>query len=229
MNNIQQLIKNACLLNLKEESCGFFYDDSIYPCTNIAVNKANSFKISSKDYIIANKIKPLGIYHSHPNGPQKHSLYDRIKSEQNNLSSIVYDLKSDSFNYYFPNGFLKKYLGIPFKIGANDCLSLARKFFKNEYNVNIIDYPRSEDWQDKNPNYFIDNYEKENFIEVKEAKEGDIFLIKFLKNYPPTHILIYLGGELVLHHPRNEPSCITIYSEPWQIRTAITLRHKICF
>ena len=59
----------------------------------------------------------------------------------------------------------KDYLGIPFKhLGRDrngvDCYGLLKLYFKEQLNIDIVDWWYEPDWSKKGCNYFISNYSK---------------------------------------------------------------------
>ena len=59
-----------------------------------------------------------------------------------------------------------------------------------------------------NPNYILNNFEKEGFysIDFKNIKENDILIFNIYGI--PCHLAIYMGNGLILHHPENDKSVI---------------------
>jgi proteasome lid subunit RPN8/RPN11 len=103
----QKTIKKLALGKPNEEICGLLSIDdneqlNIIPCKNVSLKKQEHFLINGRDYLKATSIgQIIGIYHSHPNG-NTFSELDKNNALGHNLISIIYDIKSNTFNEYHP-------------------------------------------------------------------------------------------------------------------------------
>ena len=233
LSNIQKSqIKEWALKNPNEETCGLIYisgeNINISKCKNIASNKKEYFEIDPLSYLrISNNKKNqiIGIFHSQV--MDQPSELDYMVAKSHNCKSIIYCVKTDEF-FEVEDLNLKytKYLYRPFIMGKDDCLSLIIDFYKNEYNINITNFPREEDWYKNNPNIIEENIEKENFIiikELKDVKEGDILVFK---NKIYKHLGIYLEKNLVLHSPYHKKSMVEKLNNESKEKIKLILRHK---
>ncbi len=120
-----------------DEVCGFLlgHEDKllrtitgILPVDNIAANKKNTFQISPKDYLKAerfadeNNLQLLGVYHSHPNCPA-------IPSEQDRLAAQPF------FSYLILSVIDKKVTSIR-SWNLNECFQFDEDFLMSNYNIN---------------------------------------------------------------------------------------------
>jgi len=223
---IKQKIKEYALKDKPNECCGLIVSKGnvkfLFPCKNIASNKENYFEMCPHDYLKASREnKIIGMYHRQCNAGA--SLYDYIISYGHNIYSIVYSWKTDSF--FEINSYLYKYIkyiGKEFEIGKQDCFSLIREFYKNEYNININNYNRKDGWEKDNPNIIQENYLKEGFTETDllNIKEGNI--IEF-GNY---HFGIYINNNLLLHHRRNKLSNVEPLNDEYKRKITHCYKYK---
>mgnify|MGYP001218851385 CR=1 FL=1 len=228
-NNIQESIRKYSLENPDKEVCGLILvsgnNTFIYKCKNIAQNSKKHFELNPFDYLRAlddGRNKIVGFFHS-----QKSTLpspIDIINYQNHKLPSYIYSFQSDEV-FEVTDKHLKynKYLGRTFEIGVNDCFSLVINYYKDEFNINIFNYPRQDGWYEKNPNIIKDNYKKEGFrllLNNEPLIEGDI--LEFFN----THFSIYLDGDLLLHHPRGRYSTIEKFDMPW--KNKVTNIYRLC-
>ena len=103
--------------------------------------------------------------------------------------------------------------------GVTDCWSLVRDYYKEEKNIELIDYERLMLPEEFIQKPLFEKYaERTGFRELaKEEKleTGDVLLMSILH---PTlnHVAIFLG-DMVLHHLADRLSCREPYSE-WLLK-----------
>lgn len=222
----------------EEEVCGLIVENTDDFCVvkteNIARNKKHSFEISpmiftSLDY---RGLIPHAVYHSHPNDKDTFSVLDKINADALKYELVMYHNKSQSFKVYHPKNEDEAYVGRPFKLGESDCVSLVRDFYKEELNININKYDVNKYWIKKG-NLILDNYKKEGFervfneeFELKDLNLYDLIICKNEKFDFPCHVMIYLGGGMVLQHIRDYYSTVSSYQDHMRKNTMFVLRHK---
>lgn len=225
-NLLKQQIKEHALKTPLEETCGLICSsgDSLlyYPCKNMSSNKKNHFEVSVFDYLrISENNKIVGMAHSQQSILP--SSLDIVNSLGHNIKSYIYSTEHDQFIEVTENHLkYSKYLGLSFEINKNDCLSIVKNFYKNEFGIILGEYFRTDNWYKDNPNIIKESYEKENLIEVnkKELRFGDILVFSF------AHLGIYLEKDLLLHHTRDKYSNIEKLEDPLLNRLSLCLRHK---
>ena len=104
---MKEKIKNECIKNPEEESCGFLLFErkrtKLVPYVNCAENKKINFRISFADFIKTRKKGEIfGIYHSHVDGNSEFSEKDIIHSREIMLPYFLYSIKSDKHNLLIP-------------------------------------------------------------------------------------------------------------------------------
>jgi cell wall-associated NlpC family hydrolase len=224
-------IKGFSLQNSNEETCGLILlkDNKyiVYPCKNISYYKANHAILNPLDYVRASKIgRIVAHFHSHPES-DKPSFMDYLSAVNHNLYSVIYSIKSNKFYIIEPK--LSDYLNLDYKCGISDCYSLIRNYFNKELNIKINDYNREEKWWEKEPDLIINNIKNEGGIEVeyKDLKINDLILFSF--NGALSHFSIYLGNDMILHHPVGDKSIISELNDSLKRRISKVIRHKDLF
>lgn len=231
-SNIVKKIAKHCNFNKKEESCGFITikkdELNIFECENDSENPKETFKISAKDYMQANRQgRILGVYHSHLK-ENKFSGMDKQVSRLHNLPFIIYHIPKKELNIYIPEENENKLIGVDFELGINDCYSMVKKYLKMKKDIFIKDYKRESGWykQDLISKYF----KEEGFVKIDDEepyREDDMLVLSYYEDVP-THILIYIGNNVVLHHPNKRVSCFSLYTNAQKKRLMYRLRHKEC-
>lgn len=121
----------------------------------------------------------------------------------------------------------KQYLGKEFKLGVQDCYTIVREFFKNEFGIILKNYARYEGfWKDRS--LYRDYFKHEGFVlldEYESLQKGDIIIVSYNSKYP-SHALIYLGETQILHHPTDKKSTLDTYRSVWKNLTSCVVRHK---
>lgn len=231
---ILQQIKDHSLSESPNECCGLIImSNNVYVvvrCENIAKDKTSNFEISPIDYLVAStQGKIIAYYHSHCLDSQPDTLtpLDLLISTENKLPIILYHVPSDSFRV---GGELEysEYIGRKFNFDTSDCLSLVEEFYKNEFNIKLDHVPRDENWFKADPNKIRNEYEKHGFFEVDKEKPrfGDLLVIEYNHSFP-SHFMIYLSDDEILHHRAGGYSTIEKYNNTLKDMTSMCLRHNI--
>ena len=231
---IFKTIKEFALESAPNECCGFLLDIDnsihIFKCKNSAEDSLNNFLISPKEYIKASLIgKILYSYHSHPS--EKHSdnftLLDKLNSIEHKIPMIVYNITNDKFSFFEDNHINSEYIGQPFEYNKNDCLSLVERFYEKEFKIQFIKRNRDENTIKDDPKIFIrniDNYGFQELTDKEELKYGDIIITN--SAFGPTHLMIFIGNNEILHHRIHGYSTTEIYSNLYKKNTVKRIRHK---
>jgi proteasome lid subunit RPN8/RPN11 len=228
---VKKDIRNHAKRVFPQEACGVIVStslgDVITPCRNDSLTPLNTFIINSVDYLAASKLGQIvGFYHSHCQVLKEMSEVDKRISQGHGIPSLVYFVPENLFIEY--NGEIgdsfSQYTGKDFVIGEQDCYSIIQQFYKNEYQIELGDYSRDENWRKSNPNIYLDNYKKEGFKDVfGQPKRGDVIIFKF--KTPADHTAIYLGENFILHQPKRK-SCIELLNERYKKYIYSIVRHK---
>ena len=220
--------KETALLHAKDqdpkESCGLLLNkkgkEKYYPCNNLSMTQHQCFIIDPIDYVKADNLgEIIAIVHSHPITPPTPSQADRISCEHSNLPWYIVNPKTEQWADLKPEGYKPELCGRPWVWGITDCWSLVRDWYKEEKNIELIDYERSMTPEEFLKNPLFEKYAKNTgFRELandEALKKGDVLLMSILH---PTlnHVAIFLG-DMVLHHLADRLSCKEPYSE-WLLK-----------
>ena len=104
---IDKKIKKASFRKPKEEVCGFIIlkDDEfdILEVENMAEDKESEFYISAKSFLYARENNQLvAVFHSHPNGNEEPSEYDKNCSEATCIPFVIFSNQTRKFSAYIP-------------------------------------------------------------------------------------------------------------------------------
>ena len=234
--NLSQDIKDQILDHAKEETpnecCGLIIirkgRTKYIRCKNIAELPKHTFVLASDDYIKAeDEGEIVGVAHSHPYEPPIPSDGDKVACEKSGVPWYIVNPQTERWGYYEPSGFELPYVGRKFQFGIIDCYTLVRDYFKKEFNLQLRDYYRADEFWKKGQSLYEDNFMKEGFIKIPldEIKKHDLLFMQLESNLP-NHAAIYLGDQQVLHHVQGRLSSRDILGEYYIKNTAFAARHK---
>ena len=189
--------------------------EKYFPCRNLSMTAHQCFIIDPEDYVRADNIGEIkAIVHSHPVTPPFPSEADKLGCEQSKLPWHIVNPKTEQWGYYEPCGYKPPLKGSPWVWGVTDCWSLVRDFYKEEKNIELLDYERPVTPQEFNDIPLFERYaERTGFKELdpnETLKNGDILLMSIMYN-TLNHVAIFLDGD-VLHHLTDRLSCKEPYS-----------------
>lgn len=168
------------------------------------------FRVNPKDYLKASNLGEIvAVYHSHTNGNQNFSEFDKFNSINHNITYVMYCPENNSLLQFSPScGEFNRYIGRKFNIGNTDCYSLVRDFYEAELGVSLGHYYRDQDWKSYLEELFDKHFENEGFFEVSSLNKYDCVLFNSGGDKPCSHIALYLGNGLILHQPARSYSRI---------------------
>ena len=189
--------------------------EKYFPCRNLSMTAHQCFIIDPEDYVRADNTGEIkAIVHSHPVTPPFPSEADKLGCEQSKLPWHIVNPKTEQWGYYEPCGYKPPLKGRPWVWGVTDCWSLVRDFYKEEKNIELLDYERPVTPQEFNDVPLFERYaERTGFKELdpnETLKNGDILLMSIMYN-TLNHVAIFLDGD-VLHHLTDRLSCKEPYS-----------------
>ena len=220
--------KNAALKHAKEqdpkESVGLLIvikgKEQYYPCNNLSTYSQQCFILDPEDYVKADALGEItAIVHSHPVTPPSPSQADKVSCEQSGLKWHIVNPKTETWGYCEPTGYKPPLIGRQWVWGVTDCWSLVRDYYKEQYNIQLLDYQRPTTPQDFLDNPLFEQYaERTGFRELnkdEKLQKGDVLLMSILH---PTlnHVAIFLGDE-ILHHLADRLSTREPYNE-WLLK-----------
>lgn len=120
-------------------------------------------------------------------------------------------------------------IGLPFLMGKRDCFALSRNFFKQNFDLDIIDYARPQDWEADNLNlielcYEHAGFEKLTNFKFKDLRPGDVLCMS-IGSSNPNHFAIYVGDNTMIHHLSGRFSTDEPFRDFWRNVTSFVLRH----
>lgn len=214
-NSVINKIKEDCKIRPHEEACGLIVINGnidIISCENKSKFPKKSFYIDEKIVDnISKKHRIIGYYHSHIyDNCDKLSWVDKSLAEVTKKISILYALKCDKIEVYYPNGWVAPLIGRDYVTGLFDSFSLVKDFYK-ELNINNhFSYHRYttpiHQFSVNNSDIFEKILKKYNFFILEEKKDN--CLCMFLINDNIHDFGIYLGENLYLTHFYEEKSKI---------------------
>lgn len=212
-----------------KEVCGLIISRkrkySYIQCTNIA-DGANEFIIDPAEFAdAADKGTVLAVVHSHVNVNPNPSQADLISIERHKLPFLIVNYPLNTWTYTEPSGYKAPLIGRQFVHGITDCYALLIDYYKQELNLDIMDFDRRSEWWTKGDNLYLENYEKAGFVQVDELQKHDIILMQ-VGSQVPNHCAIYLGDNVILHHVMGKASSRDVYGGYWKKITTHIVRHK---
>ena len=220
--------KDAALKHAKEqdprESVGVLIvikgKEQYYPCNNLSTYSQQCFILDPEDYVKADALGEItAIVHSHPVTPPSPSQADKVSCEQSGLKWHIVNPKTEMWGYCEPTGYKPPLIGRQWVWGVTDCWSLVRDYYKEQHNIQLLDYERPTTPQDFLDNPLFEQYaERTGFRELnkdEKLQKGDVLLMSILH---PTlnHVAIFLGDE-ILHHLADRLSTREPYNE-WLLK-----------
>jgi cell wall-associated NlpC family hydrolase len=120
-------------------------------------------------------------------------------------------------------------VGIPFEYGKDDCFSLARRFYADNFNIEIPNFARPVDWWEHGLDLYNQHFFESGFrvqdIPLSQVKLADGFLMA-IRSEVPNHCAIYVGDGMILHHYYNRLSEVVSLRGVWRNQMTTILRHK---
>jgi len=229
--------KEKALQHAKEqapyEACGllivFEGKEKYCPCNNLAEETIDQFIIDPDDWVkYEDQGEVLAIVHSHPKDTNSPSQADLASCEYFDYPFYIVSLLDDSWNYFEPSGYKAPLLGRTWVWGSQDCVSLGYQWYREKRNIILRDWAR--------PKSMKEFYETMDFADLikqtgfKELEKNENFLIGdlllFINEYNKfSHIGIYIGDQMMIHHEIRKLSCRELYNQYWIDCTAKRFRY----
>lgn len=119
-------------------------------------------------------------------------------------------------------------IGLPYIDGKQDCYSIVRRYFAENYGLNLRNYARpSRFWEDDQLDlYKMFKLEGAEPVLNDSIELGDVLLMPLFTPFA-THACIVVGDNLILHHPPGRLSCVEPMRPKWTNRTSVVVRHPV--
>jgi len=220
-----------------EEGCGFIVGRWFVEQKNIAEDKKNDFRISSKGYLKYNqKIKAVVHSHTHtkasPYDKRTPSMADMTGQKATCVPWGIANTEGENVSPLLWFGLDKPapVLAREFVHNVYDCLTLACDYMKLEFNIDVPTFPRPMDWDEMNKFMITDGIEEGGFnrlskeTELKDLQKGDFILFQIQGNFL-NHVGVYIGEGKFYHHLMGRLSKEDTLMK-WQKNIVMYLRHK---
>tara|TARA_Y100000592_G_scaffold51777_1_gene81801 strand:+ start:871 stop:1587 length:717 start_codon:yes stop_codon:yes gene_type:complete len=203
-----------------KEACGLLAvikgQEKFWPCKNIAEGQHEFFALDPEDWADCEDQggEILGVIHSHPEGSSEPSDGDKASCENIGYPYFIYSVNHKSWNEIKPSGWkAPSLIGRTWIWGKQDCWNLITDYFleKKQINLKHWERPKSIKYFCENP-YFEKVLKGSGFIEVNKNKiqKNDVLLMQ--GSYKKlSHVALYLGNQLILHHEIKKLSCKELY------------------
>jgi cell wall-associated NlpC family hydrolase len=219
-NVIEAEAKRHAVEEFPKESCGIVFNGEYIRLENKSEEPEKHFKIDATDYVkyelLDGEIE--AIVHSHTTDhpqPSKSDMEEQITLRVPWGIVVVHKKSKYSRIYWWGDELPKQPLvGRPFVYGAQDCYTLTRDFYWNEFDYKLPNVPREWAWWWKGQDVFVDEIPHDDLKLVEDLKVGDMLYFAIRADVA-NHCGVYLGSGLILHHlvdrlSRREPL------GPWQ-------------
>ena len=142
-----------------------------FPCQNLATNPDNQFILSPEDWIEAEDQGEItAVVYSHPytSANQVRQIGLPVKNE---FKMVDRTTSSNDWQYCEPCGYKAPLIGRKWVWGVNDCWSLCRDWYAEEFGIELKDWVRPNDPDEfiKNP-MFDDCFEETGFENYYQQK-----------------------------------------------------------
>ena len=234
--NLSERLKTEIMAHAKAEDprecCGLIVvvkgRRRYFPCRNIAATPDEHFILDPADYAAAeDQGEIMAVVHSHPTTQPTPSPADRLSCNATGLPWIIVNPKIEAWGGCEPEHFELPYVGREFVFGVVDCYSLVRDWYAREWNLELADFSRRDQFWERGENLYVDNYASQGFrrIDFTELAYGDLLLMQ-LGSTLPNHAAIYLGDQQILHHIQGRLSSRDVLGGYYVKNTAMVLRHE---
>ncbi|MGV1754825.1 Mov34/MPN/PAD-1 family protein [Agrobacterium sp. CG674] len=223
-----------------EESCGLIVGGKYIACTNVASdpdghNEADkdcgcrlcAFEINPKVYAKFSKQVEM-VVHSHPDGPFYPSKADMEGQVLTGKAWAIFALDDERVSnepvVWGGDTPIPDIVGRSFMHGVTDCYAVIKDVYalgKDKLAeqgipgwpyepIELMHMPREDAWWEGDSDLYIENFAKAGFVETKEPKPGDVWLMK-IRSPKFNHGGVLVGNDLIVHHlpqrlSRREPA-----------------------
>jgi hypothetical protein len=119
--------------------------------------------------------------------------------------------------------------GLPFNIEDRNCYTLLRDFYRDNFEIELTDYPCPTDWWEHDLNLYWRLAPEEGFYPVhephREWRGGDVVLMA-INSSSGNHVAIVLDNGDIFHHLVGQRSLVTSYGGLFRNTTVGVYRHK---
>lgn len=199
-----------------QEACGVLIQKKYIPLENKHANPVQGFKFPQKvSQFLATSSTPYRILHSHtmeiytgdPRTPSEEDMKGQIASTVDwGITHTDGETVSDILWFGAPRSL--SLVKRPYIENVNDCFTLVRDYYFQNYGIDLGSFPRPKDWEAWNPNYIEKMYLDIpclQEIETGNYQIGDILGLKLGSSYL-NHLGVCNTKETFIHHLRDRIS-----------------------
>lgn len=212
------------------ESCGLMVmirrKKYYRPCRNVK-SEHEVFEISAEDYSRAeDEGVILQIVHSHCNRNATPSEADRVACENTGLPWMIVSWPTKQVVEFEPTGYEMPLVGREFIYGLVDCYTVIQDYFLRETGILLPDIKRPKyGWWKRGEDFYLDNFEEAGFVKTDRLEKHSVILMQ-LHSDVANHAGVYVGENMMLHHPEGRLSTYDFYGDYWEKYTRNILKHK---
>lgn len=123
----------------------------------------------------------------------------------------------------------KHLLGLPFDMDRQNCWQLIRRFYKDNWDIELTDYACPTDWWDHGLNLMANLAHDEGFeilnCHPRDYRPGDV-LVMAINSPVGNHTAVMLDTGQILHHLVGQLSTTTAYGGLFRNSTVGVYRHR---
>lgn len=219
-----------------KEACGFVVNargqERYYPGRNLGDKPHEMFYLEDwwrAEEQLGGEI--IAVVHSHPNGSANASDADRTACEETGVPWHIVGWPSGVWTTIEPIGWRAPLVGRRFAHGVLDCYTLIRDYYRERLGLELPDFARTDDWWLRGEDLYRKGFAAAGFSEASDLQLHDVVLLRLPppghpeRNVDDNHAGVYIGDNLLLHHPYGRLSCREPYGGYWRDRTKAYLRH----
>lgn len=119
--------------------------------------------------------------------------------------------------------------GLEFNIEKRNCYTLVRDLYRDNYDIELPDYPCPTDWWDKGLDLYVRLAPENGFYPIHEHprdwREGDV-IVMAIQSSSGNHVAVVLDNGNILHHLVGQRSRVTSYGGLFRNTTVAVYRHR---
>lgn len=120
-------------------------------------------------------------------------------------------------------------LGLDFDMDKQNCYQLFRRFYKDNYDIELTDYACPTNWWNADLDLFSRLTTEEGFYPIndhpRDWRPGDL-VVMAIGSSTGNHCAVVLDTGDILHHLVGQRSCVTSYGGLFRNTTVGVYRHK---
>jgi proteasome lid subunit RPN8/RPN11 len=198
-----------------EEVCGYIIirnDDTakseLIPSNNKVDHPSLGFRVEPDAYLKATSLGSIvALYHSHPMGPEEPSEADVICCNRLQIPFLIYSIERDKFKMVQPMDPVEELLELQWDWENVNCGFLAVRYLSLIHGIELPELtklPTEKEFPFDDRDFIHECAMAWGFQEVSadDLKPSDVLSVSIYSNNPNS-LMVYLGGDTVLHAAKN--------------------------